>query len=377
MEKIIKSSVIVPAYNEESGLPVVVQQLTQALDDSTEIVVVDDGSTDQTASVARQLPCRLISHPQNIGKGKAMQTGIANAKGENIIFIDADGTYPAEEINTIIEKLKEYEAVFTAREQQNIYLLNLIGNKLISFMIKVFSGFEGHDPLSGLYGVKKSVLEKMSIEANDFSVETEIVVKSSVMGFKITGLPIKYAERIGQSKLKPFKDGWKISKLIFSLLTIYNPLLTFIIPGTIITIIGLALFLLTLTGPITIFNNIRLDIHTFIFGVMAFLIGFQIIIQGVILDLYAVRHKYKRYDRISGLFKRRLFRWLFMLGVIIFIAGVVMSFYSAVAWVKSGFSYYFETRMVVFSLLLNLFGLQLIFSSLLGRVFTQEIQEEK
>jgi hypothetical protein len=197
------------------------------------------------------------------------------------------------------------------------------------------------------------------------------------MGFKITEIPIKYTERFGQSKLNPFKDGLKILKLIFSLLTIYNPLITFIIPGTIITLIGLVLFLITLLGPITILKNIQLNTHTFIFGVMAFLVGFQIIIQGAILDLYAVKYRYKKYDKISNMFQRGFFKWLFLVGAIILMAGVVMSIHSAIIWISSGFAYYFETRRVIISLLFNLFGLQLIFSSLLGRVFAREIQKTK
>jgi glycosyltransferase involved in cell wall biosynthesis len=373
----VLNSIIVPAYNEEKGLPVVLEQLGKIIAPDTEIIVVDDGSSDKTTGVARQFPCKLISHQKNMGKGEAMKTGIANSQGENIIFIDADGTYPTAEIPIIITKLKEYDAVFTAREQYNIPLINLIGNNIIAGVIKIFSGFAGQDPLSGLYGIKKEVLEKIGIEASDFSIETEIVVKSAVMGFKITEIPIKYAQRLGESKLKPFKDGLKIFKLIFLLLTIYNPLLTFIVPGAIISLIGLIVFLLTLQGQFTISNNIILDLHAFIFGAMTLLVGFQIIIQGVILDLYAIRHKYKKQDKIANLLLGKFFRWLFLGGIIILIIGLIITIKETFIWVSSGFGPYFDTRKVIISLLFNLFGLQLIFSALLGRVFAREIRKTK
>ena len=238
-------SIIIPSYNEEKGLPIVLEQLRKILNteqissdallsERIEIIVVDDGSSDKTAEIARGYSCKLISHQKNMGKGKAIQTGIANSNGEKIIFIDADGTYPVEEVLHIITRLDDNDVVFTAREWKNIPILNLIGNKMISAVIKVFSGFTGHDPLSGLYGIRRSVIEKLDVETSDFSIETEIVVKSTVMGFNMTELPIRYNRRLGESKISPFKDGLKILKLIFSLLVVYNSLIFFILPGILI-----------------------------------------------------------------------------------------------------------------------------------------------
>jgi len=378
-----QTSVIIAAYNEEGGLPMVLGQLDRIINsaqiysdgvksDEIEVIVINDGSSDKTADAAAKYNCKVISHQGNMGKGQAMQTGIANSRGQNIIFIDADGTYPAEEIINIIEKLKDYDAVFTVREQKNIPLFNFIGNKIISAAIRIFSGFSGNDPLSGLYGIRRSVIGKINIESSDFSVETEIVVKTAVMGFKMTELPIKYERRLGKSKLSPFKDGLKIFRLICSLIIRYNPLITFVFPGIFLCLIGLVFFLLTASGDFYMADNIVFGIHTFIFSVMIFLVGFQIIIQGVILNLYAVKHGYKKPDIISKIFKPLFFKWLFILGLVILIAGVTMAVKSAFIWVTSGFQPYFETRQVIIALLFNFLGLQLIFSSLLGLVFVRE-----
>jgi glycosyltransferase involved in cell wall biosynthesis len=94
----VEVSIIVPAYNEERGLPIVLDELTHLPLSSFEIIVVDDGSTDGTALVAKRFPCRLISHAENQGKGAAMRTGIAASRGRKIIFIDADGSHPASSI---------------------------------------------------------------------------------------------------------------------------------------------------------------------------------------------------------------------------------------------------------------------------------------
>ena len=89
----IANTVIVPAYNEEQGLAVVLDKLFQVLDDTYEVIVVDDGSTDPTAEVARRFPCRLVQHEVNKGKGEALKTGFREARSESIIWIDADDTY--------------------------------------------------------------------------------------------------------------------------------------------------------------------------------------------------------------------------------------------------------------------------------------------
>lgn len=99
-----EASIIIPAYNEAAALPIVLGKLLAVLDERFEVIVVDDGSADATAQVARAFPCRLISHERNRGKGRAVRTGIEAARGEKIIIIDADGTYPVEAIPRIAAK---------------------------------------------------------------------------------------------------------------------------------------------------------------------------------------------------------------------------------------------------------------------------------
>ena len=93
--KQVATTVIVPAYNEEDGLRIVLDKIFQTVDDSYEVIVVDDGSDDRTSVVASKFPCTIISHKSNKGKGEALRSGIMRAHGENVIWIDADDTYLA------------------------------------------------------------------------------------------------------------------------------------------------------------------------------------------------------------------------------------------------------------------------------------------
>jgi glycosyltransferase involved in cell wall biosynthesis len=209
----VKNTIIIPAYNEEQGLPIVLTKIFSIIDDTFEILVVDDGSTDNTAEVARQYPCRVVEHAVNSGKGKAMMTGIREAYGENIIFIDADDTYPTETILEIAEALNDYDYVVASRSKgkKHIPAFNRIGNAIFRNSIRYIYGFKAYDPLTGLYGLKKSYLERMDLRSKGFGIEAEISIKASSMGLSIKDIPIAYGERIGEAKLNGLKDGYKIA----------------------------------------------------------------------------------------------------------------------------------------------------------------------
>lgn len=209
----VKTTVIVPAYNEEDGLSVVLDKIFNIIDNSFEVLVVDDGSTDNTAKVAQAYPCRLIRHDVNRGKGKAMMTGIREAYGEKIIFIDADDTYPVETILDISDALNDFDYVVASRSRgkQHIPAFNRIGNAIFRNSIRYIYGFKAYDPLTGLYGLKKKHLEKMGLHSRGFGIEAEISIKAATAGLTIKDIPIIYGERIGEAKLNGLKDGYRIA----------------------------------------------------------------------------------------------------------------------------------------------------------------------
>ena len=153
----VKHSIVVPAYNEEKAIGVVLDALHAVVDDSYEIIVVDDGSADRTKEAAKSKTCRVISLTQNRGKGAAMRMGLRYARGENVIFIDADGTYPADMVPKIVSQLEQADMVVAHRMTgKNIHPFNRFGNWLFSKLIQKLYGSSVFDPLSGLYGLKKS-----------------------------------------------------------------------------------------------------------------------------------------------------------------------------------------------------------------------------
>ena len=219
----ITTSVIVPVFNEEDGLPVILDKLFKLREfknNGCEVIVIDDGSTDGTGRVARQFPCRLIKHEVNCGKGEALKTGIKHAQGSNVIWIDGDDTYPVEAIPQIVDALKNYDMVIASRTygNKNIPRFNRLGNWIIRTMIKIIYGFKPHDPCSGLYGAKKFYLEMMALSSKNFAVEPEISIKGSRLKLKMLDIPIEYRPRIGNAKLNAIKAGFEDFKIILGLL---------------------------------------------------------------------------------------------------------------------------------------------------------------
>jgi histidinol-phosphate phosphatase family protein len=213
-------SVIVPAYNEERALPIVLAKIFGVIDRRYELIVVDDGSTDRTAEVASQFPCRVIRHEVNRGKGEALKSTIRQARGENIIWIDADDSYPVKLIPRMAEALDIYDMVVCSRKhgQENIPQLNRIGNFIFRNLIRKIYGFKPYDPCSGLYGAKKSHLEMMGLSSRRFAIEPEISIKGGRMKLKMLDIPIEYRPRLGETKLSSLRAGWEDMWTIFKLI---------------------------------------------------------------------------------------------------------------------------------------------------------------
>src|SRR3990170_3076579 len=193
----ITTSVILPAFNEETALPKVLSDLCAVLDHRYEVLIIDDGSTDNTADVACGFECRVIQHSINRGKGQAVQTGIQFARGKYIIVMDADATYPATEIPKIVKLLETFDLVRGVRQYdlQNMPKVNRVGNLFFDLLLTNIIGLEGKDQLSGLYGLRRAPLLDMQLEATGFDLEAEINYKAQVNGLRVHTFPVDYYER--------------------------------------------------------------------------------------------------------------------------------------------------------------------------------------
>jgi glycosyltransferase involved in cell wall biosynthesis len=226
----VLATIVLPAYNEAAALPTVLSTLAAALDNRYEVIVVDDGSADDTAAIAASYPCRVLRHEQNRGKGAAVRTGIAAAQGRHIIIMDADNTYPVEAVPGMVDLLEQHPIVRGERQYdaQRMPLVNRIGNMLFDTLLNRVHGLEGSDHLSGLYGLRREVLDALCLRAERFDLEVEIGIKARALGLRSMSLPIPYGMRLGEKKLRAWHDGWYILRrsLVLGLRT--NPVITFL-----------------------------------------------------------------------------------------------------------------------------------------------------
>jgi glycosyltransferase involved in cell wall biosynthesis len=308
-----------------------------------------------------------------------MRTGIAAAQGATIIFIDADGTYPAEAIPRMVRALEEYDVVVASRSlgRQNIPWLNRLGSFLLRSAIRYLYGFKAQDPLTGLYGLHKAHWEKMQLVSIGFGIEAEMAIKAARMGLKILDMPINYRERIGKAKLHPLRDGYRILKTIFAFILLYNPTVTFILPGLLLLALGLVLMGMLFFGPVRL-GSITFGVHTMMFTAILALASLQVIIFGVATKLYALAHKFTLPDTMTTLILRpHMGKALVLLGITSTVAGIVMGAKLVLAWADEGFGEFTQTQEAELASFLIIFGIQLLFSVGFLSIFAAEALKQR
>jgi glycosyltransferase involved in cell wall biosynthesis len=369
----IQTTVVLPAYNEGAALPHVLGELEASLDPSYEVVVVDDGSTDDTAEVAERHRVRLIRHPSNRGKGVAIRTGIAEAQGENVVIMDADATYPVPAIAEMVGLLEENDLVRGIRSNENeaMPLVNRVGNWLFNKLLAISHGLEGTDHLSGLYGIRRSAALRLGTEATGFDIETEIGIKAQTQGLRVAEVPISYLPRVGEKKLSPGRDGFRILGRVIVLLLIYNPWITFIVPGLLLMAISVSGAIWLSQGDV-VTSYLGLSIHSFIVAALGTLAAFQLVIFGIAAALYGIEA-----GQEPSRWLHRLVSTRFRLAVASF--GLVMALVSLAKLVQltiqwAGNDPFTDTRALVLSTTFLVLGLQIISATLFISIFAGRIR---
>ena len=242
MSEIPAVSVIIPAYNEAEGIAGLLEKLV-ALDyhKKYEVIVIDDGSSDDTAEIVSRFPVRLIKHHTNKGYGAALKTGIRKAHGQKVVMLDSDGQHDPAYIPQIAELLDEHELVIGERTSDSFQVKNRQGGKkLIRWVGEYLFDQRLPDFNSGLRGFDRDLIRGMlHMMPNGFSFSTTSTMAFIKEGFSIGKLPIKVTERQGRpSNVKFVRDGSKTMLLLFRIIMLFNPLKIFFPMSVLITTIG-------------------------------------------------------------------------------------------------------------------------------------------
>jgi glycosyltransferase involved in cell wall biosynthesis len=222
-------TIILPCLNEADSLKILIPALKQA-HSTAEIIIVDDGSSDASAQIAHQNGASVITHPYSLGNGAAIKAGARAAKGEVLIFMDADGQHNPQDIKRLLTTLEQgYDMVVGAREAKSQaswgrWLANGFYNWLSSWVV----GHRIADLTSGFRAIKADKFrEFISLLPNGFSYPTTITMAFFRAGYTVGYIPIIAHKRIGKSHIKPLRDGIRFLLIIFKIGTLYAPLKLF------------------------------------------------------------------------------------------------------------------------------------------------------
>lgn len=228
-----KVSAVIPAYNEAGAIAGVVKDVREALEGagySYEILVVDDGSSDDTALRAEQAGARVVRHKENRGSGASRKTGTLASRGEWILMIDADGTYPARAIPEILAPLEEFSQVIGARvvEKGTHKWLRTFAKEVIRRLAVFLVGKAIPDLNSGLRAFRKrEMLPFLHLVPDGFSCVSSMTLAFLTNGLPVAFVPVEYFSRIGKSKFHPVKDTYKYLLTVIRIVTYFAPLKVF------------------------------------------------------------------------------------------------------------------------------------------------------
>ena len=221
-------SVVIPVFNEELTIGNIIERLTavmQKIGFKYEIIVVDDCSSDRSLEISKSQSAKVFSLKKHMGKGYALRAGFAKAKGEIITTIDSDGSHRPEELPRLLIPILQNRADlvigsrYLGQKPVATKKLNAAGVRIFNFLIKILTRAAVSDSQSGYRVMKSVVLRNMRLKSSEYEIESEMLVKTALHGFKIREVPISFEQRTyGTSQLDPMADGFKI---LFSILLAY------------------------------------------------------------------------------------------------------------------------------------------------------------
>jgi glycosyltransferase involved in cell wall biosynthesis len=267
-----KVSVIIPVYNEGKTIADLVAKIKSRYPDF-EIVVIDDGSSDDTADAAQKAGARVYSHPYNIGNGAAVKSGIRVAAGDIFVFLDGDGQHDPEDIAELLRYFPQYDMVVGARSMgDQASLGRALGNKAYNWFASYVAKFPIKDLTSGFRAVKSNIAKSfVYLLPNTYSYPATITLGVLRGGMSVKYVPIKMRKRkTGKSNLKIVHDGVRFFMIITKICTLYSPMRVFLPVSFLMFMLGISNYLYTYIMR-SRFTN--MSVFLFVTGIIIFMMS--------------------------------------------------------------------------------------------------------
>ena len=265
------TSVVIPAYQEAAAIAAVVTELAEA-GPWHEIIVVDDGSRDETGARARVAGATVLRHPYNKGNGAAVKTGVRHATGEYILIVDADGQHRPADARRLLEPLGEFDLVVGARRSATQATASRrLGNAMLNWLASYLTGREIPDLTSGFRAARHAALrEFLHLVPNGFSTPTTTTLAFIKGGYSVGFVPIEAARRTGSSKIRFARDGFKFFLILLKIVTIFSPLRIFVPVSLVTFAVGFGYALWTIQTQSHVTNS---SVLLIMLSVVIFLVG--------------------------------------------------------------------------------------------------------
>ena len=243
----MKISVVIPAYNEGKTIGEIIKKITSLYPDF-EVLVIDDGSSDDTAATAEKAGARVFSHPYNIGNGAAIKSGIRRATGDVLFFLDGDGQHDPADIEKFLQFFPEYDMVVGFRSNDSqASSVRAVGNKIYNWLASYVAHFKVLDLTSGFRGIKTDAAHKfLYLLPNTYSYPTTLTLCILKSGRSLKYVPIEaHSRKAGKSNLNIIKDGVRFLMVILKICTLFSPLRIFLPMSFLMFLTGLSYYLYT------------------------------------------------------------------------------------------------------------------------------------
>jgi glycosyltransferase involved in cell wall biosynthesis len=359
-------SVVIPCLNEAENIQECVGLAFAALRDAGldgEVIVVDNGSEDGSAALARTAGATVIEEPRR-GYGQAYLTGFEGASGDYIVMIDADLTYDFNEIPRFVKELEGGAELVMGNRMGSIdpgamSITSRIGNPILTGFLNLLHSTPARDAHCGLRALRRDVLQELDLRSTGMEFASEMVIRASKVGLEVHELPIELHVRGGESKLSPFRDGWRHLRLIL----IYNPTALFIFPGVVMVGLG-ALIGVAVFAHLSLFGR-AYYVHTLIAASALAIVGAQVVGLGLCGRAYAVYVMGERDPWLQRMQGRLRLEHGLLLGVAIVFVGLAFGGVVLGVWIDRGFGTLNEERLALTAMTFVVIGIQVFFTSFL------------
>jgi glycosyltransferase involved in cell wall biosynthesis len=333
-------SIVMPCLNEAESIEACVRKARAGLERtgfSGEIIVVDNGSTDGSAEVAEAAGARVIHEPRR-GYGNAHMRGFAEARGRYIVMGDADDTYDFGGIQALLKPLdRGYDLVVGNRFKGGIqkdampWAHRYIGSPIINLLLRLFTGAKIGDSQSGFRAFTRDAYLRMQLRSNGMELASEMVLKSARRGLRVTEVPISYAPRVGESKLRTLRDGWRHVRFLL----LFTPNFLFTMPGLLLLLAGISTFALSFAFP-SGFTIGALNWQPIFAGPILVVVGSTALALGLVSRIYAsAKGITEREGSLLRFYRERLsLETVLLAAALLMLAGLAVDSYLFLRWVQ-------------------------------------------